>query len=177
MTKHHAKHKKHHENSTAEEAGFLSFNFKKLMNRRDKFLIIGIVLGVVVLFAATAYLLLGGKQEVEEIADTKDPAVVQKIVNEKIDEMKSEAKEATILINSRTINPLVTTIKVGGNVGFLNEQDTQVTIQGYDRASEILNIGPVEPYDIPVVVFDKAGSYKFINPQNPSEVGEIVVTE
>lgn len=186
MAKHHVKHKKHHEGASekeerlesARQAGFFSFNIQKFMSKRDKFLIIGIALGVVALFVATAYLILGDRDvDVATEPDMKDPVVLQQAVNKKIDEMTSQIKEATVIINPRSISPNSVTIKTGGNVGFFNEESTPITIQGYDNASEILNIGPVAPYDVPVVVFERAGTYKYFNPQNPQDIATIIVSD
>ncbi len=186
MSKHHAKHKKHHEASTREEtrlesarqAGFLSFNFKKFMSRRDKFLIVGISLGVVALFAASTYLILSNRSsDTPTDSESVDVVAKQQAVNEQIDEMIAEVKDTTVIINPRAINPSTVTIKVGGSVGFFNETSEPVTIRPYDGASEIINVGVVAPFDIPVVVFDKAGTFRYINPQNPQDVAEIVVSE
>ena len=186
MIKHHAKHKKHHETSTREEvrleearqAGFLSFNFKKFMNRRDKFLVISIALGVVILFAGSTYLILSNRSSDTAIdSEGVDAVAKQQAVNEQIDEMIAEVKDTTVIINPRAINPSTVTIKVGGSVGFFNETSEPVTIRPYDGASEIINVGVVAPFDIPVVVFDKAGTFRYINPQNPQDVAEIVVNE
>ena len=186
MSKHHVKHKTHHETSAHEEsrheearqAGFLYFNFKKFMSKRDKFLIIGISLGVVALFAGSTYLILSNKSSDTAIdSEQADVVAKQQAVNEKIDEMIAEAKDITVIINPRAINPSTVTIKVGGSVGFFNETSEPVTIRPYDGASEIINVGVVAPFDIPVVVFEKAGTYRYVNPQNPQDVAEIVVEE
>lgn len=195
MTNHHAKHKRHHESSTqkearldplrheassnsARQAGFLSFNFKKFMSKRDKFLIIGISLGVVALFAGSTYLILGGRNvDTTDDSEMEKALVAQEKINKEFDEMLAEVKDTTVIVNPRTIIPNSVTIKTGGSVGFFNETPEPVTIQAYDGASEILNIGSVAPFDIPVVVFEKAGTYRYINPLNPQDVAEIVVEE
>lgn len=179
MTQHHAKHKRHHESSTQREAGFLSFNFKNFMNKRDKFLIFGISMGVLVLFVASTYLILNNRSAdiAEEDTEMQQALIAQEKLNKELDAKIAEVKDTTVIINPRAIIPTSVSIKKGGSVGFFNETSEPVTIQAYDVASEILNIGSVAPFDIPVVVFEKAGTYRYINPQNPQDVAEIVVTE
>lgn len=179
MVNHHFNHRGHHETSTQKEAGFLSFNFKKFMSKKDKFLILGISLGVVALFAASMYLMLSNRSAdvAEEDTEMQQALIAQEKLNKELDAKIAEVKDVTVIINPRAIIPDSVNIKKGGSVGFFNETSDPVTIEAYDGASEILNIGEVEPFDIPVVVFEKAGTYKYINPQNPQDVAEIVVTE
>lgn len=175
MSKHHAKHKSHHENSTKEEAGFLSFDFKKFMTRRDKFFAAGLIIGVAILLAAAIYIIIGGRAVDEEAEEEMRAVERQNEVNAQIDEMTSNVKDTTVLVNPRTINPNSVTITAGGSVGFFNEEAQAVELRGYDGASEILNIGEVAPYDVAVVVFDTPGTYRYVNPNNPADIAEVIV--
>ncbi len=178
MTKRHAKHKKNSNTSNNKEAGFLSFDIKRLMSKRDKFLTIGIVLGVVALVLGAIYIIVGNRSDMgedrEEEAVVIDPSRKETVP---YPTLPTEIQEATVLVNSRAILPNSITIKVGGNVGFFNEEEVPVSIQGYDQGSEVLNIGPIEPFDIPVVVFDSVGTYRYINPSNPDDVAQIIVEQ
>lgn len=172
MTKHHAKQKKHH--AAESEAGFLSFSPKEFMNKSNSALALVIVLGIIVLLGFSAYMILNNSSEEKKLALNITPTPA-KVVTTPYPTIPQTIKDTTILVNARAINPLSAEIVVGGTVGFFNEDSSPVEIRGYDVGSSILNVGFIEPYDAPFVKFEKSGVYKFINPQNPEEVGEIRV--
>lgn len=182
MTKNHAKIKKSHhkgkgelsdaKEQIAKEAGFLYFNFKSLMSKRDKFLIIGITLAIIALIVASIYITIKPKDVVVE--ETNDPELV---VTTPYPTIPQEISETTIMVNNRAILPPSVTVKRGASIGFFNEDSAPVTIQGYDQNSSVLNLGIIAPYDVPTVVLDQPGTYRYFNPQNPDNVAEIVVTQ
>lgn len=171
--KHHAKHKKSHREDT--EAGYLSISLKDLMNKNDKIIIAIIIIGILVLLVLSSLLIVNNKSsETNEALISPTPV---KRITTPYPTIPSEIKDTTVMVNRRTILPNSVTIKKGGTVGFYNEDQIVINIKGYDSASEILNIGPIVPNDIPVVKFDEAGTYRYVNPQNPQDVAEIVVSE
>lgn len=181
MKKHHAKHKKGSSASkdetrlsSARQAGFLRFNLERFMSRKDRTLIIIVALGVLALIVASIYIIV-----VNNKAKDKQPEDLgidpKKVITTPYPTIPQEIKDTTVLINSRGILPDVVTIIVGGSVGFFNETNVPVVIEAYGNTGEILDIGPVAPYDVPVVVFDTPGTYEYINPQNPQDVAQIIV--
>ncbi len=183
VKKHHAKQKKHTSPDQqarlelvdkARQAGFLSINFKHFMNRKDKTVIVLIVLGILVLLLLSIALIFNKGIQERDATSLISPTPA-KVITTPYPTIPKEIKDTTILVNTRAISPLSITIIVGGSVGFFNETSEPVEIRGYDNASKILNIGTIAPLDVPVVVFEKAGTYKYINPQNPEEIAEIVV--
>ena len=145
------------------------------MNKNDKIIIIIIVLGILTLLILSSFLIVNrNARELDEALISPTPA---KRVTTPYPTIPLEIKDATVMVNRRSILPEVVKIKVGGTVGFYNEDQIVITIKAYDAASKILDIGPIVPNDIPVVKFDKAGTYRYINPQNPQDVAEIVVSE
>jgi len=171
MTKHHAKHRKHH--SADNQAGFLSFSPKKLMDKKSRILILVIALGIIILFALS-FVMVMNKNKVDEELSSITPTPPKRITTP-YPTIPQSIKDTTILVNARSINPTSVKITVGGTVGFFNEDTEPVEIRGYDAGSSVLNVGVIQPYDVPFVKFDKEGVYKFINPQNPEEVGEVTV--
>lgn len=173
MTKHHAKHKRRH--NADNQAGFVSISLKEIMSKQNKLLILLISLGIIVLFVLS-FMIIMNRDEAGEDAINPTPTPV-KVVTTPYPTIPQAIKDTTILVNSRAINPLSVEITKGGTVGFLNEDSEPVEIQGYDNGSSLLNIGLIQSYDVPFVQFDQAGVYRFVNPQNRQEVGEIIVTE
>lgn len=173
MTKHHAKHKKNHSNPE-EEAGFLFFNFRRFMNRRDKYIIIVVILGVLALIVASIYMITSDKgEETPELEVTTEEELV---VTTPYPTIPKEITSTTIMINERAILPNSITVKKGAEIGFFNETPTPITLQSYNNANTTLNI-EVPPFDVPTIVLNEVGTYRYINPLNPEDVAEIIVKE
>ncbi len=176
MTKHHAKHKKNHSNPE-EEAGFLSFNFKRFMDRRDKYIIIAIALGVVALIVASLYIITNRGKEEEKTPELEIVTEEEKlVVTTPYPTVPKEITSTTIMVNERAILPNSITVKKGAEIGFFNETSTPITLQSYNNANTILNI-EVPPFDVPTIVLNEVGTYKYINPLHPEAVAEIIVKE
>jgi len=171
---HHAAHEER--NGSSMQAGFLSFSIKNYMNKRDRMIIILIGLGVFVLVALSVFMVLRAGETNKLGLDQITPTPA-KTLSAPYPTIAPEVKDATVLINRRGILPNTLEIKVNGTVGFFNEDSVGVTLQGADSRSTILNVGVVAPLDIPVVVFNTPGTYKYLNPQNPQDIAEIIVSE
>lgn len=175
---HHAIRKRRHKTEffreEASQAGFFNLSFSKNMNKNDKIIIISVIVGIILLLAASFANINKDKNDKEDIVALPED---EKRITTPYPTIPEQIKDTTVLINRRAITPVAITIKVNGTVGFLNEDNIPVTINGADNASALLNVGVIQPYDIPVVKFDKVGEYRYMNPQNPQEAAVIIVEE
>lgn len=169
MTKHHVRTNKDH--SHKSEAGF--FSIRSFMTRNDKLIIVLVGVGTIILVSLSLFMIFSKNKE-DQIISQIVPTPV-KTVTTPYPTIPQEVVDTTVMVNRRALLPTSVTIKAGGSVGFFNEDEAPVTIQGYDAVSKILDIGPIATHDVPVVTFTSPGVYKYINPLNPQDVSEIIV--
>lgn len=86
-----------------------------------------------------------------------------------------KASDMSVMVNDRRFNPITVTISHGNRISFQNISDKPMTLQGADARSAMLNIGPIASGDEIVVRFPDAGVYTYKNPENPKEIGTVVV--
>ncbi len=177
-----AKQKKHHRINRSDsasrlrQAGFISLS-RDFMNKNDKIIVLIIGVGIVVLLILSAFLIINRDKHSQDSADSLATPTPDARVLSPYPTIPEQIQDGTVVVNRLTITPQSLTIRKNGTVGFLNEDEIAIILQGVDEKSELLNIGTIQPFQIPTVIFPEVGVFQYINPQNPAEVAEIVVEE
>lgn len=135
--------------------------------------LIGIV-GVVVVLVVAAIAVLSTKNTTQNntsAVTNPNPTAAQAV------EEQSNSTDVTVTANG--FEPKEITIKAGDKVTWTNESGTKVTVNSAVHPTHLLwpflNLGSFENGQVVSVVFEKAGTYKYHNHFNASQVGSVTV--
>ncbi len=89
------------------------------------------------------------------------------------------AKGAAVTVTANGFEPATVTIKAGETVTWTNKSGTAVNIKSAVHPTHLvyppLNLGQVQNGASMSLKFDKAGSYKYHNHLEPSQIGTVIV--
>ena len=114
-----------------------------------------------------------------EQSTTEEEVAVQEEPTESVMEEKTQV---TVTASSEGFSPASVTVKKGEAVVFANESDAEVWVASafhqthdvYPEFDELEGMSKGESWSF---TFDKVGAWKYHNHLNPTQFGEVVVTE
>jgi plastocyanin len=169
---------KHKKNSDAQEEGqkgFISDAFKRTMNKNEK-IIMGLLVGGIVTFLILSIIVLFGRggQSLEEITGT--PAVTTPTVKVLTTPYPTVPPVTDFLmqVNEKRFYPDAVSIAAGHNVTILNIGSSPTTITPTTQGNT-QDFGTIAPGEEKVVMFDKAGVYRYTRTGVPDQILTITV--
>lgn len=160
----------------SKEAGFISNELNRAMNKNEK-IIMGILVGGIVVFLALSIILLFGKGK-ENVIDNNIPTTLNessKKVNLSPYPTVPPIQNSTVMLNARRFNPTPVTIPKGGYIQFLNIDPDPITIEANDSNSSVLNLGAIAPGEYKQVTFNTSGTFTYKNKEKPSMTGIVII--
>lgn len=130
-----------------------------------------ILIGAVILIVVIgAVVLMAGKGSYQTPA-TQTPSPTTEIT--------ASAQQTTVTLTQSGFEPATVTVKAGAKVIWTNSSGKLATVDSAGHPAHLayppLNLGELSDGSQVSLVFDKAGTYKYHNHLNPSQIGAVVV--